>query len=359
MSTTVKRETIKSYMDCLSRKCVVPVAKKQKRVAKDDLTVPTIKNYSMSMANNLYSLDHLKHFVAFYGLKKKGNKSELARRIYEHLHFKSRAVKIQATFRMYLVKRYLELHGPARNNRTLCNNSDDFVTMDALSEIDFHHFISYTDEDGFVYGFHIASLHNLLLKTTTELRNPYTRKRLPMEVFKAIRAIMRISKMLDIPLQLAFEDTTVRMTTEQMVTNRAVGMFQHINMLGHYADVQWFLSLSHEKLCTFLYELEDIWEYRAGLSEQTRIDMSPDNNGHPFRELSHDIEMMGDNIHHLRMYVMKVIDTVIVRSSPVDFQTLGAYYVLCALTLVSPAAADAMPWLFEAVRGNEMERTNS
>ena len=31
-----------------------------------------------------------------------------------------------------------------------------------------------------------------------------------------------------------------------------------------------------------------------------------------------------------------------------DNKTLGAYYVLCALTLVNNEAATSLPWLFEA-----------
>ena len=33
-----------------------------------------------------------------------------------------------------------------------------------------------------------------------------------------------------------------------------------------------------------------------------------------------------------------------------DSQTLGSYYVLCAMTLVSQDAAIALPWLYESVQ---------
>ena len=71
-------------------------------------------------------------------------------------------------------------------NRKLCTNTDDFISMEPIGEIDFHQFISYTDKDGFIYGFDITSLHNLYLKSGAEIKNPYNRSTIPEFVFKNI-----------------------------------------------------------------------------------------------------------------------------------------------------------------------------
>jgi len=341
MQVNHQKETILMYMDALSRKCVVPKAKKQVCAPKGAM-LPSLTCASLAHVN--YTREHLKQWARFYGLKLSGNKADLEKRLYLHLRWTQCATRIQAIFRGYLVKKYIAVHGPAGKNRTLCNNTDDFVTMDALSEIPFHQFISYTDEDGFVYGFHIASLQDMCLKTTTELRNPYTRKLLPNDLFKHIRYLMRVSKLLGISLCLTHEAPKF-ITQAQYETNVAVTLFQQINALGHYSDVQWFLSLNAEQTRNFLVELHDIWDYRAGLTDDMRREIcDPD----PFWHIP-GIHFV-DSLNELRSFANKTIHALINSASSRENRSLGAYYVLSSLTLVSPEAATALPWLFEAVQ---------
>ena len=51
--------------------------------------------------------------------------------------------------------------------------------------------------------------------------------------------------------------------------------------LGNYTEVEWFNQLRKNELCKFLYELYEIWFYRAQLSRETQISICPPN-GNPF-----------------------------------------------------------------------------
>jgi hypothetical protein len=165
---------IDEYLDNITAKCELkmPIVKKPTKVSDDKISIPTIKTYNDLIYNN-YNVAQLKVFSKNYKLKVTGNKPELVSRLYTFLYFSSFIIKIQKIFRGYLVAKYKTLHGPAIMERKMCTNSDDFVTMEPLEEINFHQFISYKDTDGFIYGFDITSLHNLFLKSGDEIKNPY------------------------------------------------------------------------------------------------------------------------------------------------------------------------------------------
>ena len=160
-----KESLIDDYMNCITTKCEknMLVVKKPLKITDENITIPTISNYTDIIKYN-FNLSQLKMIAKNYKLKITGNKNQLFSRIYSFLYFSSFIIKIQKIFRKMIVKKYKSLHGPASMSRKICNNSDDFVTMEPIKEISFHQFISYKDEDGFIYGFDIISLYNLILK---------------------------------------------------------------------------------------------------------------------------------------------------------------------------------------------------
>ena len=54
------------------------------------------------------------------------------------------ATIIQKYWRRHFIKSYMTTIGPASHNRTLCNNVEDFMTMDDLSQMDIYEFIIYS-----------------------------------------------------------------------------------------------------------------------------------------------------------------------------------------------------------------------
>ena len=199
----------------------LPHAKKIPKLNDDCVKIPTIKTYKDHLNQN-YNVAQLKVFAKHYKLKITGNKDQLSIRIFSYLHFSLNAIKIQKLFRMFLVKKYKSLHGIASLERNKCTNSNDFITMEPIEEIKFNQFISYKDVDNFIYGFDISSLHNLYLKTEKDkelnkrkVKNPYNRNIIPETIFKNIRSLIRISKILNIDINLQLEDDTVNVSNEK------------------------------------------------------------------------------------------------------------------------------------------------
>lgn len=340
---------IDEYLNNINSKCEeqMPIVKKAAKICDDKISIPTIKTYNDLVFNN-YNVTQLKSFAKHYKLKISGNKHELLTRIYNYLYFSSYIIKIQKIFRSMLVRKYKSLHGPASLNRKLCTNSDDFVSMEPIEEINFHQFISYKDIDGFIYGFDITSLHNLFLKSGNELKNPYNRNLIPDSVFKNIRSLIRLSKILKININLNFEDDTKKVSNEKAIELKAISLFQIIDSLGNYSNANWFISLNRNQLIKFIRELMDIWNYRAQLPNETKRNICPPH-GDPFRNLSILYINTEQNLWNIKKVLLEVIEKLVNSGIDKDNKALGAYYVLGSLTLVSEEAATSLPWLFQSV----------
>jgi hypothetical protein len=344
-----KDSLLEEYLSIIKSKCQekMPIVKNTVKICDDKIVIPTIKTYDELLYNN-YNVNQLKKFAKHYKLKISGNKQQLVSRIYSYLYFSSYIIKIQKIFRRMLVQKYKLLHGPAAINRKLCTNESDFISMEPINEINFHQFISYKDTDGFIYGFDITSLHNLFLKTNDEMKNPYNRRIIPKKIFKDIRTLIRISRILKIHINLSLEDDIKNLPNEKTIELKAITLFQTIDSLGNYTDANWFLSLNRNELIKFTRELIDIWNYRAQLPNQIKINICPPN-GNPFRNLSVHYINTEENLWGVKKVLIEVMEKIVNSGIDKDSKALGAYYVLGALTLVSTDAATSLPWLFQSV----------
>ena len=340
---------VDEYMNFITTKCEdnIPIVKKKQKVIEDKICIPTMKTYNELIYNN-YNVTQLKNFAKHYNLKISGNKPQLTIRIYSYLYFSSYIVQVQKIFRGYLVKKYKMLHGPASLNRKLCTNNSDFISMEPVDEINFHQFISYKDIDEFIYGFDITSIHNLFLKSNNQIKNPYNRNIVPDFVFKNIRSLIRISKILNIGINLNFEDDTKNLSDHKTIELKALSLFQAIDRLGNYTNSNWFLSLNRIELIKFTRELMDIFNYRAQLSMETKKNICPPF-GDPFRGLNIPYLHNSTNILSIRNMLLDVMEKFVNSGVDSDSKSLGAYYVLGALTLVSTEAATSLPWLYQSV----------
>ena len=62
---------------------------------------------------------------------------------------------------------------------------------------------------------------------------------------------------------------------------KIISLFQKIDEHGFITNIEWFHSLSRNSLIRYIRELGDIWNYRAQLSNETKINICPPS-GNPF-----------------------------------------------------------------------------
>lgn len=326
----------------------IPLVKKPIKLSQDNQIILTTNNYDDISKYN-FNIAQLKAIAKIYKLKISGNKNQLINRIYAYLYLSSFIIKIQKIIRGIIVRKYKKLHGPAAINRKLCNNTYDFITMEPLEEINFHQFLSYKDSDGFIYGFDIISLYNLFIKSKNieSVLNPYNRNIIPEPVIKTIKSIIRLSKIIDIHIDLHFDDDIKNISNEKSLELRALSLFQNIDALGNYSSSEWFLSLNRFQLIKFIRELSDIWNYRAQLSNEMKRNICPPM-GDPFRNLNMTYLNNEININDVKKIIIKVLEKLVNSGIDNDCKALGAYYVLGALTIINDDAATSLPWLFQS-----------
>jgi len=338
---------IEDYMNNLYSKCekTMPSSKKLEKISNDNLCILTINNFDILFKYN-YNVQQLKQFAKQYKLKVSGNKNELSNRIFVFLNLSKTIIKIQKIFRGFLQRKCNRLHGPAFMKRKLCTNESDFLTGDTMSELNYAQFFSYKDSDGFIYGFDIISLYNLILKSGKQVKNPYNRNDIAKNIIQDMRNLIRISRILKIRIDIDIKNDTV--SNEKSVELRTLDLFQNIDALGNYSDPSWFLSLPRVQMIKFVRELIDIWSYRAQLtSEMKRKICHP--TGDPFRNINFSYLHSEENMDNVKKIILTLLEKLVNTGVDKDSKTLGAYYVLGALTLVSQNAASSLPWLFQSV----------
>lgn len=328
-------EKINNYINSLNKLSKV----------KEELDVKSINHNELFKYN--YSVNQLKQIAKEHNVKITGKKEELIIRIYLHLYMSFFATKIQKLFRGRLQRNYINKHGPGFKDRSLCTNTVDFLTMDELTNIPPEQFFSFKDEDGFIYGFDILSLHNLIFKSKGPVKNPFNTKPLSANVINNFKSLISCSKILKINITTELEDVTKEVSNKKSVELYALSVFQIIDSLGNYSNPRWFMSLNRIQLIRFIDEIYDIWCYRANLSHEIKQSICYPS-GNPFLRLPRHILRNIENIDEIRRLILEVIEKMVTTGVDKDSKCLGAYYVLGALTLVNQEAANTMPWLYEA-----------
>jgi len=326
---------------------------KKQKITNDEFRILHMNEYE-EINNVNYSVAQLKEICSFYKLKKSGNKNELIDKIYNHLKYSTYAIKIQKIVRGTFMRKYILLAGPALKlkNRKLCVNDTDFATLEPLNEIPYNQFFSFADSDGTIYGCDIASLFEILCKKSKyDIRakkaplNPYNRRNIEPYLLTNFSLYLRLAKINRIEHITTVEEEVI--DPSKQLEMKILDLFQYINELGNYADSSWFSNLSRHMTVLFIREVYDIWHYRAQLTQETMRSIVPPH-GNPFTGMNLQLAQTQPD-EFVRKQAVKIIEYLVKSGHTTDNRSLGAYYVLAALTLVSEEARTALPWLFQSV----------
>ena len=293
---------------------------------------------------NKYTIPQLKKIGEKFCMKwKSKKKNDIQQECYTFLKNSYYVSKIQKLWRNFFIRTFNKTQGPAIFKRSLCNNMEDFLTTETMKEIDYYFFVSFKDTDGFIYGFNIISLFNLIKKK--DLKNPYTRNIFSPELILMVERRIHYNKLLNKTYH-EINDSCRKMTIDDKLNE----LFEKIDSLGNYSQSEWLTSLNSFYLRKFILELFDIWNYRAQILNETKIGICPPF-GTPFREIPMHIisSHVYVDIITIKKYCYTIVNNLINSAQIAQNQNLGAIYVLTALTLVNSEAANALPWLFQSV----------
>ena len=186
-----ERFSPKTYIQTvLYDKVEIKRGKKRRTVSHDEFTILEFADFEKILEIN-YNVTQLKKMCRHYKQKVSGNKPQLINRMYNFLKYSHYISIIQKHVRGCLRRKYFQLNG--MKYKKDCVNETDFLTLKNINKIPYYQFYCYKDGEGFVYGFNIKSLYNLMIKSDGNLKNPYTRLELPKNIIKKIRHFIQLS----------------------------------------------------------------------------------------------------------------------------------------------------------------------
>lgn len=332
-----------------------------KLVDKKTFNILEVKENFENLKHLAYTYTQLQAMAKYFHLSSMGTKYVLACKIYFYLYFSFLAKRLQKWYRGIIVRKFICFFGNALLNRKSCTNVTDFITLEDLTEIKFPQFFSYKDKDGFIYGFDFVSIYCLLFpiqqqQQNEKKKNPYNRQPFPTFVKERILKIIKLSKLLNITVSTSYPpmpniivETSNNNNPTELLQENMVNCFQRIQSFEnmHNVSVEWFSTLAVAELQSFAQKLYNIWIERAEipLIVKRRICFP---NGQPFRISTLNLIISSANYIFVKRLVVDIIDKFINTGIDDEHCALGAFYVVGVLTLVSPDAAAAFPWLFES-----------
>ena len=309
-------------------------------------------DYYLSFTNKkFYYAEDIKYTLKKLGLPYNGKKAETKDRLdkfYKSMRiYKANInliIKIQRIYRNKVKSRYLELKGPGFLDKSLCVNDEDFLTFEGKDEINPYYFFSLRDKSGVVFFFDVRSILKLL---ELNQNNPYTTEPFP----EAVKT--RVTKLVDkLKTDGIFKDhEETEMTEEQKYKARVIKFFQTIDELDIVAggsDPYWYFDLNFKRMKDFYRVLEDIWNYRAELTNQRKAELVPTRkifNVNPKYILS--TPENNSKFKVLIDYLLGEMEEMITASDNIENRKTCALFILTAFTEIHPRAAEALPWLVQ------------
>lgn len=323
-------------------------------------------------------------FKVLYDFALVGGKPKILERL-RHLFQQHRsAILIQKRLRGYLGRMSIALRGPALRNRALCVNQADGCTLEPVADIPTRNFFSYKDKDGFVYGFELDSIIQMITSASMRCTNPFNRARMDAAM-PQIKKLVRLTCMaqqlsypyfavLGKPIYVHERHTTRPPTAssgieqthlpseynvESMIhrmrdlrtrsfADRTAALFMEIDQLGHYTQATWFTALEGHSMTRYLRYLQDFWMYRAHLSPEIKLRICP--LWDPFIALLRgSVNIYDLSLEHVRTICLGVMEDMIYTGVDAESRMLGSFQVLTCLTLVSMQARQSMMYLYESV----------
>lgn len=246
---------------------------------------------------------------------------------------KKASARIQAVFRGWNIRR-----------RSKPNNIDDCGTLEMLLEIPIEYYIQYQDPiDKLWYGFDIRTLESII--TSKHPVNPYNTKDLKSNEKLMSNYAHKKSFLLDNNRKMSHDSP--KLTDQQRFSQFAVRVFQKFDELGQYTDTEWFTTLSIEQLKQFYHLANDMFDYRAQLTDEMKKNIVK--NGLIFHNFKSTLSKF-KNVHTriLQVEILREMERVIDEGIDKEFKILGMNLILSALVEVSHRASLALPHLVQS-----------
>jgi hypothetical protein len=260
----------------------------------------------------------------------------------------SAATRIQSAFRGWIVRKSNQLRGPGFANVSLCNNAEDIYLLESLSEIHPDDIFTMKDKDGFIYGFHIESIYKYVVESNRvkgQITNPYNKSVITNDTVQDIKKLYRLCRIKGVRNTI---ENILPNDAKFVFRNKVITVFQKMDELNNYTDIDWFMNLTNIELIRLVYLIKDLFDYRMELStiKKSKIIKAGcvfyrDNNYYKHLSFS-----------NLRNEIIDELNRLVSEGETRDDCYLGSLIILSGLVELDQNCADAYPWLVQGTFNN-------
>jgi len=170
--------------------------------------------------------------------------------------------------------------------------------------------------------------------------NPYTQKILPYYVIKRFMKLKEYLNYGNIKLDL-FKD--LEFSNDRKMFQKTLKIFQKLLKLNYNVDADWFLNLNLLRLRRFYKELYNIWNFRANLSKEQKLNII-----FPYKNLfikRYNYVLTLRKKLELKNIILNILDKLINYGKTKEDQNTGALYIIRSLTIISKECRNIYNWL--------------
>ena len=255
----------------------------------------------------------------------------------------SAANTIRRFWKVYSSLYIFRTQGPAANDLSLAVNDTELYSLESVHTIPRIYRFSFSDEKKTIWIFDIRTLAYSLAKGAPQ-QNPYTRDILGPRIMEQIHA--RISWLRDRRYQILHVNTDA-LTPEQLWNQHVLDFFLKMESLGYYVSSDWFHQMNIPQHARFYIRLQQLWDWKLGLTMAEKNVIIP-RHMTLFRFVP-TCEYLNKSLRWWQKISIGLIEHFVTGSDQRDKRALGTLYILIGLVQVSPAAAEALPWVVDAV----------
>lgn len=252
-------------------------------------------------------------------------------------------IKIQKFYKQKFKKKISLLKGPGFLNKNLCNNTEDFFTYETINEISDNYFFSYKDEKNIIWFFDIRSFVKLIEMNQP---NPYTMVPFNDNIINRSNKLLDYLKSRNIKLDFKDEMKELKQDKKNILKQKIVDLSAILERLGYSFNMEWFTSLHTIQLKKLYYILEDIWNFRAGLSQDSKRRICPPN-GIVFNKSQYEIRHTNSKDTMREFIVSDVLKFNLAQDD--NDKKLGFIYFLMGLALINPIVYETHSWILNMI----------
>jgi hypothetical protein len=223
----------------------------------------------------------------------------------------------------------------------LATNEEEFASLEPLASIPTPYVFTFVDLQHKLWVFDIRSLA-ASPRNGAALRNPYNRVSLEASVVARYEARMLWLQRRSY-CRIVYSPST-DLTVRQRWNHRILEVFLTLDSLGFIVNPVWFEELTPPQHMYFRYQLDDIWSRRVKPEDREAI--LPGITGRSGGRLFTRRLFPGIGPDTTAAETLQIIERLTTASPDKALRTLGALYILAALTTVSEQAREAYPWLW-------------